>query len=399
MAAEFSREPAILCLQGTDRRLSARGGALIIEVQGEEAERLSPDRVEAIHCEGPAEVTPAARNLCLRAGIDLLYFTVSGRYIGRTVGGGSRQAPRRLAQMEAIVDPARRLPIATAFVAAKIANTLAHLRRGQQSLHHPALPAVIGQIRALEAPLGDLLARPPTIELLDTLRGIEGFAARLSFSTFPHLLRNPEFSWAGRNRRPPRDPVNAALSFAYALLCSETESAVRRAGLELHAGFLHEAGRGAPALALDLAEEWRPLVDSLVLGLFNRRELHPRDFFHPGAEALYETDTPEPPVLRMIRGGVHPSPQGPTDTEAPAPTPPPAVWMSQLGRAVLLRAWARRCAEPVRNEAPACSLAGVSLPLREHIQHQAWHLSRLLLAHRDPDATPEQRTYQGFLWR
>ncbi len=114
------------------------------------------------------------------------------------------------------------------------------------------------------------------------LLGLEGESSKLWFSAFGALLRNPELPWNGRSRRPPRDGVNACLSFLYTLLASRVEDAARRVGLLPDLGALHEPGSGRAALVFDLVEEFRaPLVDRLVLRLINLRQLSPEDFEDP----------------------------------------------------------------------------------------------------------------------
>jgi CRISP-associated protein Cas1 len=116
---------------------------------------------------------------------------------------------------------------------------------------------------------------------VNVLRGMEGEAAQLYFSVFPHLLRSddPALSFNGRSRRPPMDPVNAVLSFLYTLLTHDCRSALESVGLDPAVGFLHRDRPGRPSLALDLMEEFRPvLADRLALSLFNRRQLSAKDF-------------------------------------------------------------------------------------------------------------------------
>ena len=122
---------------------------------------------------------------------------------------------------------------------------------------------------------------------MDALRGWEGQAARLYFSQFQKLLRasarGAGFDFTLRNRRPPRDPVNAALSFAYALLVREVTQTLTRVGLDPLLGFLHAPRHGKPALALDLMEEFRPiLADSAVLTALNNGALRPEHFISRG---------------------------------------------------------------------------------------------------------------------
>jgi CRISPR-associated protein Cas1 len=113
---------------------------------------------------------------------------------------------------------------------------------------------------------------------IEQLRGMEGYGARVMYGVFGLLVRNPDFSFEGRNRRPPLDPVNALLSYTYTLFTSEVENALRVVGLDPYLGSLHEPGRGKPALACDMVEEWRVFAERLVLALINRRLVKPDDF-------------------------------------------------------------------------------------------------------------------------
>ena len=126
---------------------------------------------------------------------------------------------------------------------------------------------------------------------LDSLRGVEGEAARLYFQVFPHLIRSgdPAIRFLGRSRRPPLDPVNALLSFLYTMLAHDCRSALETVGLDPAIGFLHRLRPGRPSLALDLMEELRPhIADRLTLSLLNRGEITSGDFriFENGAVFL-----------------------------------------------------------------------------------------------------------------
>jgi CRISP-associated protein Cas1 len=132
-----------------------------------------------------------------------------------------------------------------------------------------------------------LVAQKATLE---EVRGVEGIAAKDYFADWSLMLKEP-WTFPGRNRRPPTDPVNALLSFAYGLLRVQVTAAVHVAGLDPYIGYLHEVSRGQPAMVLDLMEEFRPLVaDSLVLTVLNNRELQPSDFTESlGAYRLSDT--------------------------------------------------------------------------------------------------------------
>ncbi len=127
---------------------------------------------------------------------------------------------------------------------------------------------------------------------IDVLRGMEGAAARVYYSAFRNLIRNESFSFNGRNRRPPLDPVNAMLSFVYTMLTNEVLSAIKACGLDPYLGSLHEVSYGRPSLACDLVEEYRCFLgDRLVLGLINRKVVKPDDFIYrkkPPAEFIDE---------------------------------------------------------------------------------------------------------------
>lgn len=120
---------------------------------------------------------------------------------------------------------------------------------------------------------------------MQALLGIEGTAARMYFSLFPGMLRSDlAFDFRERNRRPPRDPVNALLSFLYTLLLKDCVTAITAVGLDPYIGFFHQLHYGRPSLALDLAEEFRPLVaDSVVLTLINNGMVDKGDFIQRGA--------------------------------------------------------------------------------------------------------------------
>jgi len=128
---------------------------------------------------------------------------------------------------------------------------------------------------------------------LDVLRGVEGDAANQYFEIFNQMIihQKEHFNMNGRNRRPPRDPINAMLSFAYTLLANDVQSALETVGLDPYVGFLHTDRPGRPSLALDLMEELRPyLADRLVLTLINRKQVAPGGFINHGGMAIHMTD-------------------------------------------------------------------------------------------------------------
>lgn len=190
------------------------------------------------------------------------YLSSFGKYLGTALPGYSRNGQLRLAQYAVYNNAERRLALVQAIVTAKIHNQYAVLYRHGQK----------------DNPLKLRKQQVKEQATLDQVRGIEGLAAREYFACWPQMLGD-KWSFAGRNRRPPTDPVNSLLSFAYGLLRVQVTAAVHMAGLDPYIGYLHEATRGQPAMVLDLIEEFRPLVaDNLVLSVLHKGELKPKDF-------------------------------------------------------------------------------------------------------------------------
>jgi CRISPR-associated protein Cas1 len=342
-----------LVLQDAQRNLTVRGGALVVEVGGHPVETVRPDEVEQVHVYGNAGITPAARGLCLQAGIDVVFFCPSGRFRGRLCGDLSPAGERRLAQLRAVSDPSTRLGVARAIVSGKLLNQRSWLLRVQRAARSEVLADALAAIRSA----AERAREAPSIE---SLLGLEGAGARAYFGVMHLALRNPLFSFTDRNRRPPRDPVNAALSFLYTMLCGLTLRAVQGAGLDPYVGFLHEAGRGRSALAFDLAEEWRPLIDALVMSLFNLRQLSPEDFGDPERR---------PDDLSEPMDEEEPEPQSAESAQDPRPP----VHLTKLGRSIVILAFHRRLRERLYH-APSEGRYEIA----EILRLQARHLARVV---------------------
>lgn len=218
--------------------------------------------------------TQAMRKLCGR-GMPLSLFSWGGWFYGRLEGTGHKNIEVRRAQFRAADSPGWCRKFAQGIVAAKIANCRTLVRR-----NHPAPP------RRLLAGLDDLRKKAAEQDSLESLLGIEGAAARLYFEALPQLIKSRELrelDFQGRNRRPPKDPVNALLSFSYGLLVKDWTLAVSSVGLDPYLGFYHQPRYGRPALSLDLMEEFRPLVaDSVVLHVLNNGVVGEADFVRSG---------------------------------------------------------------------------------------------------------------------
>jgi CRISP-associated protein Cas1 len=231
---------------------------------------------------GQVQVTTAVIHELCEQGIGISFFSSGGWYYGALGGVATASVGTRIAQFRWAADAERALRLARCFVEGKILNCRTLLRRNGPDDVAP----VLSRLKAF----AEDAARA---ESLGTLLGIEGNAARLYFESFARLLAprsgaSCAFAFDGRNRRPPRDPVNALLSFAYSLLVRDARTALAAAGFDTTVGFLHQPRPGRPALALDLMEEFRPLVaDSVVLTAVNTEAVQASDFVRAaGAAAL-----------------------------------------------------------------------------------------------------------------
>ncbi len=229
---------------------------------------------------GNVQISTQALKRAFDRHIPVSFHTGGGFFVGRTQTFDSKNVELRLTQYRATIDPQASVQISRALVEGKIRNRRTLLRRNQVEDDATTLFELKQAARKARA-----------CDNLGSLLGIEGSAARAYFRGFAKLLKNDEhgtFDFEQRNRRPPRDPVNALLSFGYALLTKDATLAVTSVGLDALLGFYHQPHFGRPSLALDLMEEFRPLVvDSIVLTLINTRSMSRDDFLvHPHGTAL-----------------------------------------------------------------------------------------------------------------
>lgn len=228
--------------------------------------------------------TQALQALC-EAEIPIAYFSGGGFFYGITRGHELKNVFTRIAQFRAAADPVSALLFARKFVAGKIRNHRTLLMRNHISPPEGVLPK-----------LKQAAITAESAGSLSSLLGIEGAAAALYFAHFGGMLKaeesdadadreswTPVFDFNGRNRRPPRDPVNALLSLSYSLLAKECTNAAAAVGFDPYVGFYHQPRFGRPALALDVMEEFRPiLADSAVLTAINNGMLGPQHFVTAG---------------------------------------------------------------------------------------------------------------------
>jgi CRISP-associated protein Cas1 len=219
--------------------------------------------------------TQLVQELC-RRGVPITYASSGGWFYGMTLGPMHKNVEIRLHQYRAAIDSERSLALARRFVATKIRNSRTMLRRNAEGLDDRALDR-----------LEELAVSAESASSAESLLGVEGTAARLYFEGFPLMLKRRDgldgFTFEGRNRRPPRDPVNAMLSLAYSLLAKDLTVVCAAVGFDPFLGFYHRPRYGRPSLALDLMEEFRPIAaDSTVITAVNTGVIGPSDFVRAG---------------------------------------------------------------------------------------------------------------------
>lgn len=254
------------------------GETISVKVGNEVRLRLPIHTIESLVCYGQVTCSPYVLGLCCERGVGVSLLTENGRFLARVTGPVSGNVLLRRQQFRTADTPTTALPIVTAIVTAKISNSRLVLLRGARETNdkerQTKLRAKADHLRHI----GEAAARSATI---DEARGYEGVAAQDYFSVFNELIGSgtEEFRFHGRSRRPPLDRTNAMLSFVYALLRHDIESALESVGLDPAVGFLHTDRPGRPSLALDMMEEMRPhLADRLVLSLINRRQVQESGF-------------------------------------------------------------------------------------------------------------------------
>ncbi|MGE0820479.1 MAG: type I-C CRISPR-associated endonuclease Cas1c [Candidatus Binatia bacterium] len=263
---------------------------LRVEVEKETRLQVPLHHLGALVCFGDVLLSPALLHRCADDGRSVVLLDRNGRFKGRLEGPVSGNVLLRKAQHEAMNAPTQTLAIARNIVAGKLQNV-------RQIVLRAAREAVdsedVAQLSATAQALATTLAWLATAEDLDQLRGFEGESARQHFSTFTCMIRENRqaFQLNGRNRRPPRDRINALLSFLYALLLNDCVAAAEGVGLDPQMGFLHALRPGRPALGLDLMEELRAVIaERLALTLINRRQVNADHFVERPGGAVYLND-------------------------------------------------------------------------------------------------------------
>ena len=279
-------------------RVGRRGETLVITTPDDETTEVPLVAVSDVSLYGPVSITTPAVHVLLRDGRSIAWFSTGGWFQGLATADALRGAHVREAQYRAAFDDGRCLRIARGIVEAKIRNQRTLLRRNWRD-DHPREARDEALTR-----LARLYRRAPHTRSMQALLGLEGEAAAIYFRHFACMLAGadakddgdapalPAFDFERRNRRPPADPVNALLSFAYAYLARLFTAVLHVVGFDPWRGYYHAMRPGRPALALDMMEPFRPVIaDSAVLTAINNREVSPRGFVTTAGACAMKTAT------------------------------------------------------------------------------------------------------------
>jgi CRISP-associated protein Cas1 len=261
-----------------DTYVRLENDTLRVEVERETRLRVPLHHLSAVVCFGHTGLSAPLMHRLAEDGVALVLLSDNGRFKARLEGPVSGNVLLRQAQFARLAQAEFTLDIARACVAGKIKNCRQVLLRGARDAK---AEADVLQLTRIADDLAASLRALPGLTNLDVLRGVEGEAARRYFSGFNLLVRSDlrdVFTMDGRTRRPPRDRINALMSFLYAMWMNDCRSALEAAGLDPQVGYLHALRPGRAALALDLMEEFRPWADRLALSLVNRGQLNTHDF-------------------------------------------------------------------------------------------------------------------------
>ncbi len=283
--------------------LSRDGETVLVRVEQETKLRVPIHTLGGIVCFGQVSCSPPLMGLCAERNVAISFLSEHGRFFARVQGPVSGNVLLRREQYRQADSEAFSSRIAQAVVTAKIANCRSVLLRALRD-HSDSVPP--NQVSALDAAASRLarMLDDPALHNPDAgveaVRGTEGDAARTYFEVFDHLVvaQKEDFFFRERSRRPPLDNLNALLSFFYTLLAHDVTAALETVGLDPAVGYLHRDRPGRPSLALDIMEEFRPvLADRLALSLVNRQQIRGKGFTKTETGAVTMDDATRKEVL------------------------------------------------------------------------------------------------------
>lgn len=273
--------------------LSKDGETVLVRVEQETRLRVPIHNLEGIVCVGQVSMSPPLMGFCAERDVGVSFLSENGRFLARVQGPIHGNVLLRREQYRRADDLMVSATIARPILLAKVGNCRTSLLRACREHPSPTLETACAQ-------LAMSLRMIESATDLDSLRGLEGDAARNYFSVFDELILHQKdaFQFHERSRRPPLDNMNALLSFLYVLLAHDVASALETVGLDPAVGFLHRDRPGRAGLALDLMEELRPiLADRLAVSLINRRQISASGFSQSESGGVTMNDATRKEVL------------------------------------------------------------------------------------------------------
>lgn len=258
--------------------LSKDGECVSLHAEGRELGKIPIHTIGSLVCFGQVSCSSYLLGHCAQNGVAVSWLTENGRFMAAMHGPTTGNVLLRREQYRKTDNAEQAVPLARAFITGKIANCRTVLRRAARE--HPE-DNIDGELARACENLTSSLRRLPQARSLEEIRGLEGEAAGTYFNVFGRLIspKAKGIRFTGRSRRPPLDEVNCLLSFLYTLLAADLRGAIESVGLDPAVGFLHRDRPGRPSLALDMMEEFRPvLADRLALTLINRGQIQAKDF-------------------------------------------------------------------------------------------------------------------------
>lgn len=253
------------------------GQTVVVEKDGEKITCHPVKSISTLVLFGSVQVTTQALLALLEQGADIAMMTRNGHFRGRMTSALSKNIALRKAQFEKHTDPVFRLDVSRRLVYAKVANGISLLLKYHYNPNNPARMEQISELKTL-------LDKIAAAESIDSLRGYEGYAAKLYFSQLSKAFTVTDIVFSGRQYYPAPDPVNALLSFGYSFIARELQGMCDAIGFDPYLGFYHDVQYGRASLSLDLLEPFRHIVvDRLVLRLINKRILTPDNFYTDAA--------------------------------------------------------------------------------------------------------------------
>lgn len=278
--------------------LSRDGENVVVLVDNSEKFRIPVHNIEGIVTFGYCGASPSLMGLCAERNVSLSFLSEHGKFMGRISGPVKGNVFLRRIQYRMADDENSVLELSRLFIAGKIANCRNVLQR---AIRDHGNDIITPELKNASELLGIRQKQALNADNIASLRGIEGDSAVTYFGVFNYLITNQkeDFKMNGRTRRPPKDNVNALLSFVYTLLAHEVQSSLETTGLDPYVGFLHTDRPGRAGLALDLMEELRPyLADRFVLTLINRRQINGKGFLCRDESGILMDDETRKEVLK-----------------------------------------------------------------------------------------------------